>query len=141
MALVPNVLQVLMPPLAPTTNVLLVLLVQLLMLDQSFLPTVLTATRKPMDVSLAHQLAPVNAQSVMPDTTTRVVPVTNVLQELMPPLLTPTNNVLLVLMVQLPLLVQSFLPTVLTATRKPLDVSLALQLRLANAQSVMPDTT
>jgi len=61
MALVPNVLQVLMPPLAPTTNVLLVLMVQLLMLDQSFLPTVLTATRKPMDVSLAHQLALVNA--------------------------------------------------------------------------------
>jgi len=59
----------------------------------------------------------------------------------MPPLLTPTKNVLLVLMVKPLLKAQQLLLHVKTVTKKLLDVSLALQLRLANAQSVMPDTT
>jgi len=56
------------------------------------------------------------------------------------PLLTPTTSAQAALMVQHLLLVQSFLPTVVTVTKSP-DVSPALPLLLVNAQSVMPDTT
>jgi len=56
-------------------------------------------------------------------------------------LLLTQQHAQLVLMVQHLLLVQSFPLTVVTATKKLLDVSLALPLLLVNAQSVMPDTT
>jgi len=66
---VPSVLQELMPLLTQRTNALLVPPAQHLLLDQSFLPTVLTVMRRPLDVSLALPLLLVNAQSVMLDIT------------------------------------------------------------------------
>jgi len=69
-----------------------------------------------------------------------MVPVPNVLQELMP-LLTLMTNAQLVPPAHYLLLEQKLLPNVKTVTKRLLDVSLVLPLLLVNAQSVMPDTT
>jgi len=79
---------------------------------------------------------PVHAQNVMLVIISRMALVLNVLLELMHPL-QPTTNAQLVPMVQPLLLAQKLLLIVLIVLVKVLDVSLALQLLLANAQNAV----
>jgi len=114
----------------------LMVLRPLLLLKPLLLTAQLTATRKMLDVSLALVVAMTNAQNAMPVIMKIMVPAPNAVLELthlQDPSLCAQN----VPQEQPPLMAQKFKPIVKPVTKRKMDVSLALQLMLVNAQNAM----